>query len=51
MNFWKTAYDRGWISPNKDIAAIKLRIMVLSESNPYGEITAEDYKTITNIDF
>jgi len=51
VTFWKLAFDRGWISPDKEIAVVKLRIVVKTESNPHGEITAEDYKTITNTDF
>ncbi|GGA31648.1 XkdX family protein [Psychrobacillus lasiicapitis] len=51
MNFWKLAYDRGWIHPDKDIAALKLRVAVITESNPFGEITTEEYKLITGLDF
>jgi hypothetical protein len=51
MAFWKLAYDMGWIDRDKDAAAIKLCLAVTTESNPYGEITAEQYKQITNKDF
>lgn len=51
MAFWKLAYDMGWIDRDKVAAATKLRLAVITESNPYGEITAEQYKLITNKDF
>lgn len=51
MAFWKLAYDMGWIDRDKEAAAIKLRLAVKTESNPFGEITPEEYKTITNKDF
>lgn len=43
--FWKLAYEYGWVD------AEKLRMAVITESFPYGEITPEEYKQITGIDF
>lgn len=51
MAFWKLAYDMGWIDRDKEVAAIKLRLAVKTESNLFGEITPEQYKEITGIDF
>lgn len=51
MTFWKLAYDRGWISPDKEVSAVYLRVMVISETNPFGQITSEEYKLITGKDF
>lgn len=45
MNFWKMAYNMKWVS------AEQLRLAVKTDSNPYGEITVEEYKEITNKDF
>ncbi|NMM52163.1 XkdX family protein [Paenibacillus aquistagni] len=45
MSFWKLAYECKWID------AEGLRAVVKTESNPFGEITATQYKEITNIDF
>lgn len=45
MAFWKMAYNQKWVT------AEQLRLAVVTESNPYGEITAEEYKEITNKDF
>lgn len=43
MTYWKFAYDIGWIERDKEAATTKLRLAVITESNPYGEITAEQY--------
>lgn len=51
MSFWKLAYDMGWIDADKQVAAQKLRLAVKTESNPYGEITPEEYKQITGLDY
>ncbi|GIN39061.1 XkdX family protein [Heyndrickxia oleronia] len=51
MNFWKIAYDMGWIDPDKEAAAQKLRLAVKTDSNPFGEITPDEYKKITNKEF
>ena len=45
MNFWKMAFNLKWVT------AEQLRLAVKTESNPYGEITAEEYKEITKQDF
>lgn len=45
MNFWKMAYNLKWVTTEQ------LRLAVKYESNPYGEITTEEYKEITNKDF
>lgn len=51
MTFWKLAFDMGWIDRDQVVAAQKLRFAVKTEINPFGEITLEDYKTITNKEF
>lgn len=51
MEWWELAYNKGWVDKDKDIAAQKLCVVVKSESNQFGEITPENYKTITNKDF
>ena len=45
MSFWRLAFQCKWID------ADGLRAAVKTESNPFGEITPEEYKTITTIDF
>ena len=45
MAFWKMAFNLKWVTSEQ------LRLAVVSESNPYGEITSEEYKTITGLDF
>ena len=45
MAFWKLAYNMKWVT------AEQLRLAVITESNPYGEITPEQYKEITGLDF
>jgi len=45
MNFWKMAYNMKWVT------AEQLRLAVITETNPYGEITTEEYKDITNKEF
>ena len=44
-SFWKMAFDCNWID------AIGLKGAVKTDSNAYGEITVDEYKTITGIDF
>lgn len=51
MAFWKLAYDMGWIDRNKEYAAIGLRSAVITVDNPFGDITPEEYKEITGMDF
>lgn len=45
MEFWRLAYNRKWVT------AEQLRLAVITESNPYGEITPEEYEQITGIKF
>ncbi|PZM67492.1 XkdX family protein [Paenibacillus dendritiformis] len=45
MTFWKLAFDCKWIDAEGLCAAVK------TESNPFGEISPEEYKKITGIDF
>lgn len=45
MNFWKLAYKMNWVT------AEQLRLAVKTEKNPYGEITPEQYKEVTGVDF
>ena len=45
MAFWKLAYTQKWVT------AEQLRLAVITESNPYGEITPEQFKEITGKDF
>ncbi|WP_374020470.1 XkdX family protein [Paenibacillus thiaminolyticus] len=45
MNFWKLAFECRWIDAKGLCAAVK------TAANPFGEITPEEYKEITGIDF
>ncbi|MGG1660562.1 XkdX family protein [Brevibacillus sp. NRS-1366] len=45
MVFWKLAFTLKWVDANK------LRLAVKTESNPFGEITLEEFKQITGQDF
>lgn len=45
MNFWQLAFNSGWVT------AEQLRIAVITESNPFGEVTPEQYEQITGIPF
>jgi hypothetical protein len=45
MAFWKLAFNMKWVS------AEQLRLAVKTESNPFGEITSDQYKEITELDF
>lgn len=45
MAFWKLAYNMKWID------AEKLRLVVRTEDNPFGEITPEQYEEITGNPF
>ena len=45
MVFWNLAYKYKWVTIDQ------LRLAVRTESNPYGEITPEEFKTITGQDF
>lgn len=45
MAFWQLAYSREWVTIDQ------LRLAVKTDSNPYGQITTEQYKTITGEDY
>lgn len=45
MNFWKLAFNMKWVT------AEALKRAVITPTNQYGEITPEEYKTITGIEF
>lgn len=45
MEFWKLCYDL------KIVDAEYLKQAVITEDNPYGDITPEQYKEITGIEF
>lgn len=45
MEWWKTAYDNKWISKDE------LREVVITKSNPYGDITKGEYKEITGVEY
>ena len=45
FNFWKMVYDMNAIDINT------LRKAVKTTSNPYGEISEEQFKEITGVDF
>lgn len=45
MAFWKLAFNQKWVT------AEQLRLAVTTQSNQFGEITPEEYKEITGIEF
>lgn len=45
MAFWEMAYDNKWISKDEP------REAVITKSNPYGDITKEEYKEITGVEY
>lgn len=45
MEFWQIAFMFKWVT------AEQLRIAVKTDANPFGEITAKQYKEITGQDF
>lgn len=45
FDFWKMAYDMGAIDVDMLKQAVK------TDSNPYGEITTDEFKTICGQDF
>ncbi|MGG4504041.1 XkdX family protein [Paenibacillus polymyxa] len=45
MNFWNLAFKLNWVTTEK------LKGAVITETNRFGEITPEEYKTITGVDF
>lgn len=51
MSFWQMAYNLGWIDEDKEKAAEKLRLAVKTDTNQFGEISADEYKSITGKEF
>ena len=45
MEFWKFAYEHEWVTIEQ------LRMAVITENNPYGEITKEEFKEITGVTY
>lgn len=45
MAFWNLAYKSNWVT------ADQLRLAVKTDSNPFGEITPEEFETITGESF
>ncbi|MDP4095481.1 XkdX family protein [Paenibacillus sp. P96] len=45
MMFWQMAFVWGWVDADSLKGAVK------TDVNPYGEITPDEYKTITGVDF
>lgn len=45
MAFWKLAYNMKWVTTDQ------LRLVVKTDTNPYGEITPEEFESITNETF
>lgn len=45
MDFWKMVFDLGCITSERLKGAVKW------EKNKYGEITKEEYKEITGVEF
>ncbi|MGG0939848.1 XkdX family protein [Brevibacillus centrosporus] len=45
MAFWNLAYKYKWVTIDQ------LRLAVKTESNPYGEITPEEFKQITGQEY
>lgn len=44
-NFWKLAYEQKWCTIEQ------LRFAVKTEEQPFGEISPEQFKVITGIEF
>lgn len=45
MSFWEQAYGWGWVT------ADQLRLIVITEQTPYGELTEEEFFGITGETF
>jgi hypothetical protein len=45
MAFWKLAYNQKWVTTEQ------LRLVVKTEERLNGEITVEEYKDITGMEF
>lgn len=42
MEFWLMAYEHEWVTKDD------LKLIVKTKLNPFGEITLEEYQTITS---
>ena len=45
MNFWTLAFNMKWVTTEQ------LKGAVITPTNRFGEITPEEYETITGIEF
>ena len=45
MDWWKMSYKKDWVTKEE------LRWVVITPENPFGDITKEQYKEITGVDF
>jgi hypothetical protein len=45
MRFWTLAFNQRWVTAEQLKGAVK------TETNRFGEISPEEYKTITGIEF
>lgn len=45
MKFWTLAFSMRWVT------AEALKGAVITDTNPFGEITPQEYKEITDVDF
>lgn len=45
MAFWQLAFNQKWVTVDQ------LRLVVKTESNPFGEITGKEFKQITGSEF
>jgi hypothetical protein len=45
MAWWKMSFDNKWVTKEE------LRYAVRTSENPFGDITKEEYKEITDADF
>lgn len=45
MEWWKMSFAKGWVTKGE------LRWAVISPENPFGDITKEEFKMITDSDF
>ena len=45
MAFWKMGYDLGWLDINL------LKQAVITEDNPFGDITKAEFKAITGEEY
>jgi hypothetical protein len=45
FSFWQMAFNFKWVD------ATELKGAVKTDTQPFGEITSDEYKQITNVDF